>query len=498
MAHTKEYEIQGNHIHEIDARHLEDGLRTTVPEIRDEKDVIIILSHYRELRRTQHWIDYKLLSELLGVRVGLEEDLPMLLQMEHSLMPPTILDVDAFVAGALRETLHHAPNDYGDNLTDRIDRFLTNRWVGFPVLAVVLTLIFQLTFAIGDPIGDWIETGVESLHDALYGWLPAGWLVSLLADGIVLGVGSLLTAVPNIVILFFFLSIMELSGYMARVAYLMDGVMHALGLHGRSFIPMLMGFDCNVPAIMAARDINDTKERTLTMLMVPFMSCSARLPVYILFIEAFFAGHKALVLGSLYLVGILCAFAFALIMKHTHWFRAPQDDHVTELPPFAMPHAADIVSHIWVRVADFLKKVSTIVLSASIIIWALEFFPAGDLRSLETSWLASIGQFIEPLMEPLGFDWRLSVCLLTGIPAKEAIAATFAILYESDLTMVPLTSVSAYAFLIFTLLYFPCVSTIATIRKEVGRGWAAFTVINSLVIAWVMAFVVFQLGNLGI
>ena len=291
---------------------------------------------------------------------------------------------------------------------------------------------------------------------------------------------------------------MEDTGYMARVAFLTDGLMHRLGLHGRSFIPMLMGFDCNVPAIMAAKDIPDPKERALTMLMVPFMSCSARLPVYVLFISIFFADHKALVLMSLYLLGILCSFIFALIMKHTRWFRKPEVDMVNELPDFHLPSAKSILGHIWYRVSDFLHKISTIVLFASIIIWALEYFPSGDLQMLEESWLAAIGQWIEPVMRPLGFDWKLSVCLMTGLPAKEAIGSTFAMLYgaNSAAAAMSLTPVSAYAFLVFTLLYFPCVATIATIRRELNWKWATFTVVNSVVLAWVVAFLVNVIGNM--
>ena len=493
MKYTIEYTVDGTHIHEIDARHLEEALPMVAEHILHVQDVIILLSHYAEFRRTRHWIDYHLLGELLGVRVGLKEDLPMLMRQPHTARPTTIHDIDGFVRGAIQETLHHAPNDYGDTITDRVDRFLTNRWIGFPILAVVLAIVFKCTFLFGDPLGDLIDEGISALHDWLYVVMPQGWLVSLLADGIVAGVGSLLTALPNIIILFFFLSLMEDSGYMSRVAFLMDKVMHRLGLHGRSFIPMLMGFDCNVPAIMAAKDIRDNKERALTMLMVPFMSCSARLPVYVLFIGAFFPNNKGLVLMSLYLMGILCSFIFAFIMKNTVWFRSPSDDHVTELPLFAMPTARGIAGHIWYRVSDFLKKITTVVLFASIIIWALEYFPTGNLESMESSWLASIGHFIEPLMSPLGFDWRMSVCLLTGIPAKEAIAATFAILFGGNITGMEMSAASAYAFLVFTLLYFPCVATVATLSKEVGRKWAAFSIINSLILAWVMSFIIYHL-----
>ncbi len=282
---------------------------------------------------------------------------------------------------------------------------------------------------------------------------------------------------------------------MARVAYLMDGFMHRLGLHGRSFIPMLMGFDCNVPAIMAAKDIQDPKNRALTMLMVPFMSCSARLPVYILFISVFFVQYKALVLMSLYVLGILVSFLFGWLMKKTRWFRTDDDDCVNELPNFRWPSWRSILGHIWYRVSDFLQKISTVVLFASVIIWALEYFPSGDLSHLESSYLAAIGRLIEPLMLPLGFDWKMSVCLLTGLPAKEAIASTFAILYGNNLALAAFTPVSAYAFLVFILLYFPCVATVSTIRREVGWKWALFTMVNSILIAWMMAFVIYQLGS---
>ena len=488
--------MEGVHIHEVDARHLEDGLKLIAQHIAENKDVIILLTHYRELRHTKHWIDYPLLGQILGVRVGLKEDLPMLLKQKHEMEPTTIHDVEAFVHGAVVETLHHAPNDYGDNLSDKIDRFLTNRWIGFPILIIVLGLMFRLTFLLGDPIQEWLDSGVTALHDWLYTVLPAGWTQSLLADGVVVGVGSLATALPNIIILFTMLSLMEESGYMERVAYLMDGVMHKLGLHGRSFIPMLMGFDCNVPAIMAAKDIKDPKERSLTMLMVPFMSCSGRLPVYILFISTFFHSHQALVLSGLYLIGILLSFAFALLMKNTRWFKSKKDDHVNELPALRMPTAKAVVGRVWFRVSDFLKKISTVVLCASIIIWVLEYFPSQDLNDLENSYLATIGHWMAPIMAPLGFDWRLSVCLLTGIPAKEAIASTFAILFNNGIGSVGLSSATAFGFMVFTLLYFPCIATMATLRKELGRKWAAFSMVQSLVLAWVAAWIVQITANL--
>lgn len=499
----------------VDSTRLEESLMQT-PHIVDEKEKIVIaLGRYDLLLESDHSLRINKLSELLGIPVervsvrrnyGLEE---LLLTIVLTSMQPASKanpvyhawqqkDEDAYmgyVHGVLTQTLIHSHNDVHTR-REKIDAVLTHKISGFLILTAVLFLTFECTFLLGGPLQDWMQLGVDKLYELLTAWMPDGWLRSLLADGVILGVGSLLTALPNIIILFFFLSVMEDTGYMARVAYLMDGVMHKLGLHGRSFIPMLMGFDCNVPAIMAAKDIRDPKERALTMLMVPFMSCSARLPVYILFISIFFANQKALVLMSLYLLGILCSFGFALIMKHTKWFRRPDTDSVNELPDFRMPTARSIFSHIWYRVEDFLKKISTVVLFASIIIWALEYFPAHDLSMLEDSWLAMVGRWIEPLVRPLGFDWKLAVCLMTGLPAKEAIGSTFAILFGSNVTISALAPASAYAFLVFTLLYFPCVATIATIRREINWKWALFSVVNSLSLAWLAAFLVNQIGSL--
>ncbi len=501
----------------VDSTRLEESLMLT-PHIVDEKEKIVLaLSRYDLLLDSDHSLQIGKLSELLGVPVtrvsishnyGLDELLESVDKVAHqeaSNAHPVYhaweqKDEEAYmgyVHGVLTQTLNHGHHDKKTRI-EIIDDILTSPISGSIILAIILGITFECTFLLGGPLQDWLQMGVDALYELVQTHMAAGWLQSLLGDGIIIGVGSLLTALPNIIILFFFLSIMEDTGYMARVAFLTDGLMHRLGLHGRSFIPMLMGFDCNVPAIMAAKDIPDPKERALTMLMVPFMSCSARLPVYVLFISIFFADHKALVLMSLYLLGILCSFIFALIMKHTRWFRKPEVDMVNELPDFHLPSAKSILGHIWYRVSDFLHKISTIVLFASIIIWALEYFPSGDLQMLEESWLAAIGQWIEPVMRPLGFDWKLSVCLMTGLPAKEAIGSTFAMLYgaNSAAAAMSLTPVSAYAFLVFTLLYFPCVATIATIRRELNWKWATFTVVNSVVLAWVVAFLVNVIGNM--
>ena len=435
-----------------------------------------------------------------------------------------------YVNGALAAALKHSDDDSDHTRQQRIDAVLTNRKIGFPILVAVLFAVFECTFTLGAYPQEWIQNGI----DALCGWLSSvmseGWFSSMLVDGVVQGVGAVLAFLPNIVILFFFLSILEDVGYMARAAYLMDGIMHRVGLHGRSFIPMLVGFGCNVPAIMAARDIQNRKDRTLTMLMIPFMSCSARLPVYMLLVSAFFPHYQALVMISLYLIGIVLSILFALVMKHTPWFRKDRDeDYVSELPAFRRPTLRNTGMHIWERCADYLKKISTVILVASVVIWALTYFPRAEVRSAdpleaqriqkEQSYLAQIGRAMDPVMSPLGFDWRMNVCILTGLPAKEAIVSTMAILYhentensespeyseESDNSEDTalattlrerhvFTPVTAFGFMMFVLLYFPCIATIATLRREIGRGWAAFSVVNSILLAWIVAALIYQLS----
>lgn len=497
MAHYKEYIENGIQIEEIDARHLEQGLMRAAELISQQVHFVILLTHYKELLATKHWLDYPLLSQLLGIRIGLITDKESVLAQPDKFRPIRIDDLEGFVHGALQETLHHAPDDTGHSIADRIDKVLTNRWVGFPILIAVLYGVFELTFAIGSYPESWIENGTSALIEWLTKVLPAGWFSSLFIDGIITGVGEILSFVPNILILFILLVLMEDSGYMARAAFLMDKVMHAVGLHGRSFIPMLVGFGCNVPAIMAARDIHNPKDRTLTMLMIPFMSCSARLPVYMLFVGAFFPNHKALVMMSLYFIGIVLSILFALVMKRTHWFKQPEGDYVSELPQFRRPSWQEFSKHVWERLWDYLQKIATVIIWASIIIWGLTYFPTHSM-DLEHSYLAMIGKMVEPLVEPLGFDWKMSVCLMTGLPAKEAIISTMGILYGGDATMSAFTPLTAYAFMLFVLLYFPCVATVSALKREAGRGWAWFTVIHSLLLAWVVAFLVYQIGLLFI
>lgn len=495
----------------VDALRLRECLQMTPSFMEHRHPMVIAINRYDLLLQTGHSLDLAAFREQTGVPTllvstvtgeGLDELSDIL---NRAAVDPAMREQERFIVHGWEQTDEDAWHAYMEGLLmqvlihpeadtstweERVNRLLTNKWSGFPIFFAVMAFVFWCTFAIGGPIQDWMQGGVDWLADLINACMPEGWLRSLLADGIVQGVGSLVTALPNIIILFFCLSLIEDIGYTARVNFLMDRVMHLMGLHGRSFFPLLMGFDCNVPAIIAARDtIPNPKNRAVTMLMVPFMSCSARLPVYILLISTFFKSHHALILGSLYLLGMLLSFVMAFILKKTKWFRTTEDDCVNELPDFHLPSLRSITGHVWFRVKDFLKKITTVVLCASVIIWALEFFPAGNVTDIEHSWLAAIGRWLEPVMAPLGFDWRMCVCLMTGIPAKEAIAATFAILFGNDLTAMALAPGTAYAFLVFILLYFPCVATVSTLRKEVGWRWAMFSVVNSLIVAWVAAFV---------
>lgn len=409
-----------------------------------------------------------------------------------------------FARGSIYCNPDNPASDSGSRFAHRIDRVLTNRWLGIPILILVLFGIFELAFTLGAYPQRWIESLVDMLAVRIRQAPGPGWVTSLIADGIVRGCGSVLAFLPNIFILFFFLSLLEDSGYMARAAYLMDKLMHGIGLHGNSFVPMIMGFGCNVPAIIAARDIGNLKDRRLTMLMIPFMSCSARLPVYLMMTAAFFPRYKALVMIGLYLAGIVVSVLFAIVMKNTKWFRKGKHDDIFTLPGLVVPEASLFWGHIWDRCKDYLQKITTVILAASVIIWALEYFPMKDSQpaAQDNSCLAAIGRWMEPVMSPIGFDWKMNVCVLTGLPAKEAIVSTMGILYRSDeeASLVTtlrdsgeFTAASAVSFLLFVLLYFPCVATVRTLRKEIGRKWALFAVVNSLLIAWLVSFGAFNI-----
>jgi ferrous iron transport protein B len=423
-----------------------------------------------------------------------------------------------FIAGALKETYSIGIQRRHD-ITEKIDKVMTHRIWGFPLFLLFMFTAFFATFKLGSYPMDWIDKGVLLVSGVLDGAISEGVFKDLLLNGIIDGIGSVIVFLPNILILFFFISIMEDTGYMARAAFIMDKLMHKMGLHGRSFIPLVMGFGCNVPAIMSTRTLRNRNDRLLTMLIIPLMSCSARLPVYIVFISAFFTKYPALVLMGLYFTGIVVAIIVANIFNKLLFVRK-ETPFVMELPHYRVPTFVNTVLHMWEKASQYLKKISGTILIAVVIIWALGYFPANndmhtdELSRIENSYLGQIGKGMEPVMKPLGFDWRMSVSLLAGIPAKEIVISTMGVLFQtdnngdesqmlqeklkttSDGSGKPLfTIVNALAFLVFVLLYFPCVAVLAAIKRESGSWkWALFTLAYTTAIAWIASFLVYQIG----
>jgi ferrous iron transport protein B len=431
-----------------------------------------------------------------------------------------------FIAGALRETMTPALGTTGKTTSEKIDNLLTNKYLGFPLFIFFLWLMFQTTFTLGSYPQDWIEAGVNRIGSLVHSLLPPGPIKDLLTDGIIHGIGSVIVFLPNILILFFFISLMEDTGYMARAAFIMDKVMHKMGLHGQSFIPLIMGFGCNVPAIMVTRTLKDRNDRLLTMLINPFMSCSARLPVYILITGAVFPDNAGNVIFLLYLTGIILAVIISLIFKKLI-FKSQEAPFVMELPPYRMPTIRVITMHIWEKGKQYLSKMGGIILIAVVLIWALEYFPGGASvtpeKRLEQSYIARIGKAIEPVIAPLGFDWRMGISLMTGAAAKEVVVSTMGVLFghepdplvkDNDLTLhlrhatyqagdkagQPLfTPLTGFSFLLFILIYMPCVAVMAAVGRESGHWkWALFLVTYTTILAWVLSFAVYQIGSLFI
>ena len=424
-----------------------------------------------------------------------------------------------FIAGALGETYRGASTDKHAR-TARIDRFMTSKIWGLPIFFLLMWVMFQTTFTLGSIPAEWLENGVSWLGRFVQSHMNEGSLRDLLVDGVIGGVGGVIVFLPNILILFFFISLMEDTGYMARAAFIMDKLMHKMGLHGKSFIPLLMGFGCNVPAIMATRTLESHKDRILTMLILPFMSCSARLPVYVLLISAFFPHNQGLVLFSIYLIGILLAVVCSLIFKRL-FFKQTEAPFVMELPPYRVPTGRSVVRHMWHKGSQYLHKMGTVILLASVLIWALGHYPKGDpsmtpAQQQEQSYIGRIGKVIEPVIRPLGFDWQIGISLVTGLAAKEIVVSTMAVLTDSgdenaslvtnlqNLTYTQgdragekvYTPLVAYTLMVFILLYFPCIASVTAIRREAGRKWALFTLCYTTGVAWLVSFAIFQIGSL--
>ncbi|OQY05076.1 MAG: ferrous iron transport protein B [Bacteroidetes bacterium 4572_117] len=486
--------------------------------------------------------------------------------------PETVL-TDArygFIAGALKETFKEGVSERRKK-TDLIDTFLTHKVFGYPIFIFFIWLMFQSTFSLGQYPMDWIDTAVQALSSLIQSIMPAGMLKDLIIDGIIGGVGSVIIFLPNILILFFFISLMEDTGYMARVAFIMDKIMHKVGLHGKSFIPMIMGFGCNVPAIMATRTLENRNDRILTILINPFMSCSARLPVYLIIIAAVFPNNASTVLFSLYFFGIFLAALFGIIFKKLI-FKSKEAPFVMELPPYRMPTIKSTTIHMWHKGQQYLQKMGGVILIASILIWSLGYFPRttdsnekydSEVLNIKTkiknintqikinndtliqdqltvftqkldsidllkennrqssSYIGRIGRFVEPVMTPLGFDWKISVSLLTGIAAKEVVVSTMGVLYQANAEadenseslknkikretyktgdnsgQTVFSPIVAMSFLLFILIYFPCIAVIAAVKKETGHWkWALFMVVYTTGLAWFVSFVTFQVGKL--
>lgn len=495
-------------------------------------------------------------DEIISARV-IEEQ--RIIDLLHTNTESAIVDAKyAFIQGALAETYKpHQDATPRKTVTDKIDAIVTNKWMAFPIFIAVLYLIFQTTFAVGDYPMQWIDWFVGKFGDFVATFMADGWLKDLVVDGIISGVGSVLVFLPNILILYFFISLMEDSGYMSRAAFIVDKLMHKIGLHGKSFIPMVMGFGCNVPAIMATRAIESRKSRMITIAIIPFMSCAGRLPIFVLLAGAFFPHNAALVLLGIYLLGIVLAILSAIVLS-----KFVKDDDlpfVMELPPYRIPTAKAIWRHTWEKGQQYLQKMATTILICSVIIWFLGYFPKNKelmaaqeeyatlaqtptgrlsanadevdvnaatatkqelmtrIDSLyayqqENSYIGQLGRMVSPALDPLGFNWKMDVGLLTGIAAKELVVSTLGVMYSegakvseghdmSEDTQLQsalvndVTPAAALSFMVFILLYFPCVATFVAIKNETGKWrWAVACCAYTMAVAWIMSFIVYRLA----
>jgi len=417
-----------------------------------------------------------------------------------------------FISGALHEAYVDVHRKDTRQFTKMLDSIVTNRIVGYPIFFFFLWLMFETTFVLGQYPMDWINTGIGALSNFVKEVMSAGPLRDLITDGILGGVGAVIVFLPQILILYFFISLMEESGYMARAAFIMDKIMHKMGLHGKSFIPLIMGFGCNVPAVMATRTIESRKSRLITMLVLPLMSCSARLPIYLIITGIFFAHYQGLVILLLYVVGILLSVAMARLFSAV-FIKGDNTPFVMELPPYRMPTTKAIFRHTWEKGRQYLKKMGGIILAASVIIWFLGYYPHHNAynsvqQQQEHSYLGMIGKSIEPALRPCGFDWKMGVGLLSGAGAKELVASTMGILYgnntgsnntqmAANIRADGITSLGAFSYLLFVLIYFPCIATISAIKNESGRWkWALFAAGYTTILAWLVSFIVYQVGGL--
>ena len=498
------------------------------PELRDRYSTRYLAIKYLENDKDIEGLVDRLPNreDIVSARTEEEARIESLL---HENTENAIVDAKyAFIQGALAETYKpHQEYRARRTVTDRIDAVVTNKWLAFPIFILLLYIIFYATFTLGNYPMDWIDWLVGKFGEGVGALMNEGWLKDLVVDGIIAGVGSVLVFLPNILILYFFISLMEDSGYMARAAFIVDKLMHRIGLHGKSFIPMVMGFGCNVPAIMATRTIESRKSRLITIAILPFMSCAGRLPIFVLLAGAFFPRHAPLALLGIYLLGIVLAIISALIFA-----KFVKDDDlpfVMELPPYRVPTSKAIGRHTWEKGRQYLQKMATTILIGSVIIWCLGYFPRSDKGAgyqQEHSYIGQVGKAVAPALDPLGFDWKMDIGLLTGVVAKELVVSTLGVMYapeaetaqseaalsdaaetaagagdtDTALQAALVKTVSlpaAVAFMVFVLLYFPCIATFVAIKNETGKwGWAIAICAYTMVVAWVFAFIAFRLTSL--
>ncbi len=541
----------------VDASNLERNLYLTTQVIDMNLRVVMALNMYDELKSRGDKLDIKQFGHLLGVPVcptvgrtgtGVPQLLDTVIKVFEETPAPEEVSVDGILAdktadndvderySRIHDILSKTYLRYTEpvgrkSVTEKIDSVVTNKWAAYPIFILLLYIIFQATFTLGDYPMNWIDWLVGKFGGLVAGLMPEGWLKDLVVDGVIAGVGSVLVFLPNILILYFFLSIMEDTGYMARAAFIVDKLMHRIGLHGKSFIPMVMGFGCNVPAIMATRAIESRKSRLITIAIIPFMSCAGRLPIFVLLAVAFVPHHSALALLGIYLLGVVLAILSALVLS-----RFVKDDDlpfVMELPPYRVPTGKAVWRHTWEKGKQYLQKMATTILIGSVIIWCLGYFPRsskGAEYQQEHSYIGMLGKAVSPALEPLGFTWKMDISLLSGVVAKELVVSTLGVMYASDapnsavaaqagsapgpdavvepvqemddtqLQAALRRSVSlpaAVAFMIFILLYFPCIATFVAIKNETGKwGWAVAICAYTIAVAWVAAWVGFHITAL--
>lgn len=510
------------HIHINHGAELEqsiDRIKTLIqknPDIRDKYSTRYLAIKYLENDKDIEKVVESLQNrdEIISARFHENQ---RIFELMNSSIESALVDAKyAFVQGALAETYQACQGKKKRRtLTDKIDALVTNKWTAFPLFFIILFIVFDGTFRVGEYPMRWIESLVSYVGTFIGSAMSDGWFKDMIVDGVIGGVGSVLVFLPNILLLYFFISLLEDSGYMSRAAFIMDKLMHKIGLHGKSFIPMIMGFGCNVPAIIATRTIESPKSRLITMLIIPLMSCAGRMPVYILIAGAFFPKNAGLVMLGLYALGILIAIFAAKIMSF--FFKDDDLPFVMELPPYRVPTAKSILRHTWEKGKQYLQKMSGIILICSVVIWFLGYFPHhSEFDSIEQqqehSFIGYVGKAMEPALKPLGFDWRMGVGIVAGVGAKELVVSTLGVMYagnepiaseaaeETRLQRALLKSVTpagALAYMVFILLYFPCIATVTAIKSESGGWkWAIFTAVYTIILAWIMAFITFRLASL--